>query len=325
LAGYISQFADIVAACDPSPEARARFARRSGSEPLLFAHHEQMLAQAEIDALAIASPNFTHKQITVAAAQAGVHVFCEKAMALTVADCWEMVHACESAGVRLMVGHKRRLRPPWARMIELREELGPVVAITSCLYHDGRPYANGWWTREAQSGGTLFMAGVHVIDWMRAMCGDVATVSAMAGVQISPSFDYPDNLHVSLQFHSGAIGSLNVSLTYPSLKFRESAGPLVVCQEGSIRFVPYLDHIDLYWQRLDEEEGHLECFDDLGFDYAFGKEIGDFVRWISDGSEPCLTWREGLRCVEIMEAARRSAKEDGKVIELPLYPELEPG
>ena len=99
---------------------------------------------------------------------------------------------------------------------------------------------------------------------------------------------------------------------------------MVVCREGGMRLVPYMDHIDLYWQHNDDEEVRLERFDDLGFDHAFRKEVGDFARWITEGKPPCLTWREGLRCVEVMEAAHRSADQDGSVISLPLYPELEP-
>jgi len=323
-AKYINEVAELVAMCDPNPAARVRFKKMTGLQPAEFDNHKQLLAKVDIDAVAITSPNFTHKDITIAAAQAGKHVYCEKAMATTVCDCWEMVRACQAAGVRLMVGHKRRLRPPWARMIELREQLGAVLAITACYYHDARPYNfQGWWTREEKCGGTLDVAGVHVIDWMRAMCGDVASVRAVAAPQIDRRYDFPDNLHVSLQFDSGAVASLNVSLSYPLLVFRESAGPLVVCQNGGMRFLPFLDHIELYWQHQNDPEPHCKRFDDLGFDYAYRKEIGDFVRWITEKREPCLTWREGLRCVEVMEAAHRSAKENGTSIQLPLYPEKE--
>ncbi|MFN7992426.1 MAG: hypothetical protein U0Q18_02430 [Bryobacteraceae bacterium] len=107
------------------------------------------------------------------------------------------------------------------------------------------------------------------------------------------------------------MASLTVSLTYPLLRFRESNGPLVQYSEGAVRFLPYMDHIDLYWQRLSDCAPTLERYDDLGFDHAYRKEIGDFVRWVTDGTAPCLTWREGLRCVEVIEAAhlRRSGAE----------------
>ncbi|MBM3189660.1 MAG: Gfo/Idh/MocA family oxidoreductase [Chloroflexi bacterium] len=324
---YINEVADVAAICDPSPASRSRCREQTGLNLAEFEEHETLLDRVPLDAVAIASPNFTHKEITIAAARRGRHVFCEKAMAVNVPDCWEMVRACEKAGVRLMVGHKRRLRPPWARMIELRAELGEVLAISSVAYWDIRPPRYNypaWWNAEARTGGTLTVADVHITDWMRAMCGDVARVSAVAAPQMDPKYDYPDTMHVTYHFHSGAVADLNVALNYPLLQFRQSGGPLVVCRNGAMRFVPDMDHIDLYWQRLSEREAHHERFDDLGFDAAFRREVGDFVRWITDGSTPCLTWREGLRCVEAMEAAHRSARQGGAWLSLPLYPELEP-
>ena len=323
-APYIGEFAELVAISDPNPAARANFAKHTGLDLPGFDRHEKLLDEVEVDGVVIASPNFTHKDIALEAARRGKHVFCEKAMAPTVPDCWEMVRACRKAGVRLMVGHKRRLRPPWARMIELRQKLGDVLAITSCAYYDARPYNHqGWWTHRDQCGGTLPVIGVHIVDWMRAMCGPVVNVRGMAAPRVDPRYDFPDTLHVSLQFASGAIATLNVSTAYPPLRFREAGGPLAICRQGGIRFVPFLEHLDLYWQHHDDLEPHFERFDDLGFDHAYRQEFGDFIRWITDGTEPCLTWEEGLRCVEVMEAAHRSADEDGSVIELPLYPELE--
>jgi predicted dehydrogenase len=325
-ARYVREYAALVAVCEPDAAARARFAAATGLHLPEFERPGDLLAGVEVDAVAITSPHHTHKEIAVAAARAGKHVYCEKAMANSVPDCWEMVRACQAAGVRLMVGHKRRLRPPWARMIELRERLGPVRAISACGYYDARPYDHrGWWTRRDQCGGTLPLAGVHVIDWMRAMAGDVAAVRAVAAPQIDHRYDFPDTLHVGLQFRSGAVASLDVSLGFPLLRYRESSGPQVVCADGGIRLVPSLERLDLYWQHRDDAAARHERFDDLGFDHAYRREFSDFVRWVTEGAEPCLTWREGLRCVEVMEAAHRSAAEGGTVIPLPLYPGLEPG
>jgi UDP-N-acetyl-2-amino-2-deoxyglucuronate dehydrogenase len=323
-APYINEVAELVAICDPRPEAQQNFVRQTGLAVGQFDNPESLLKSVDIDAVAITSPNFTHKDIAVAAARAGKHVYCEKAMANTVPECWEMVRACQDAGVRLMVGHKRRLRPPWARMIELRDRLGPTVAANACLYYDARPYDHhGWWTREAQCGGLLDVAGVHTIDWLRAMCGDVDSVRALAPPQVDSRYDFPDTLHVEMRFRDGAVATLTVSLVYPLSKFRESVGARVICRHGGMHLDTFLDHIDLYWQHQTDAARHHERFDDLGFDHAYRLEVGDFVRWIKEGHEPCLTWREGLRCVEVMEAAHRSAREGGKVIPLPLYPALE--
>ena len=325
-ASYITEVADLVAICDPSPAGRANFAQQTGLSLPEYDHHQLLLEAPDVEAVVLCSPNFTHKPITIAAAQQGKHVFCEKAMATSVPDCWQMVRACQRAKVRLMVGHKRRLRPPWARMIELRETLGEVLAITSCGYFDARPYpfAESWWRTQEKSGGTLMVSGVHVVDWMRAMCGDVATVRAVAAPQIDSRYEFPDTLHVSLEFKSGAIASLTVSLAYPPLKFRESGGPQVVYRNGGARFVPHLEYLDLFWQHHDQQEPQFEQFADIGVDHAFRQEFGDFVKWVADaGYQPCLNWQEGLRCVEVMEAAHRSADQGGTIITLPLYPELE--
>lgn len=324
LARYVQEVADLVAVCDPIPERRQRFREATGLPVAEYVDYEKLLDEVEMDAVAIASPNFTHKDIAVAAARRGRHIFCEKAMAVSVPECWEMVRACETAGVRLMVGHKRRLRPPWARMIELRERLGPVCAITSCQYFDARPYNfQGWWTRAEQCGGLLDVADVHILDWMRAMAGDIETVRAQAAPRVDSRYDFPDTMHVEMRFCSGAVTSLNASISYPLRKFREAGGPHVICRDGGMHLTPFLDHIDLDWQHRDDVQPRHERFDDLGFDHAYRREVGDFVRWIKDGAEPCLTWREGLRCVEAMEAAHRSAAQSGAVLPLPLYPELE--
>jgi len=321
---YIQEVAEPVAVCDAQATALAQFASTTQLSLAPFTDFATLLSTVEVDAVAILTPHHTHRDLTVQAARAGKHVYCEKAMANTVVECWDMVRACDAAGVKLMVGHKRRLRPPWARMIELRDDLGPVRSISACAYSDGRPYDyQGWWTRRDESGGTLSVNGVHHIDWMRAMAGDVAIVRAVRPPQTDQRFDFPDTLHVSLTFHTGAVGTLDVSFVYPVLRYRETGGPLVICADGGMRLVPYIDHIDLYWQRRDQTENRLERFNDLGFDHAFRQEFSDFVRWITTGEAPCLTWREGLRCVEVIEAARRSADEGGTILSLPLYPQWE--
>jgi UDP-N-acetylglucosamine 3-dehydrogenase len=329
-APFVAEVAEIVAICDPHAKGRAHFAEVTGWKLPEFSDVEQLYAEADFDAVVLTGPNFTHKPYTLQAANAGKHVFCEKAMAPSVKDCWEMVNACEAAKVKLMVGQKRRLRPPWARMIQLREQLGPVVAVTVMGYMDSRPDDfRGWWVREADSGGVLTLSGVHEIDWLRAMCGDVEAVSAVNGPQIDPRFDFSDTIHLSLRFRNRAVGFLGVSLSYPLLRYRQVVGAEVVCAKGGARLVSSFHEVNLHWKRLDDTFEQHERFEEpngnpVGSSEALRKEFHDFVRWIEDGTAPCLTWREGLRAVEVIEAARRSAQQNGNWMNLPLYPELEP-
>lgn len=328
LGRYLLEVADVAALCDPREAGMEETARHLGlPEVPRFTDYRRLVAEAELDAVAVTAANFVHAEIAVAAARAGLHVFCEKAMARTVPECWEMVRACREHNVRLMIGHKRRLRPPWARMLELTEErlLGPVLAVTVCEYCDNRPYSffDTWWADPGLGGGFFHMHGVHVVDWLRALCGDARRVIALRGPQHDRRYRFPDVIHATFEFASGALASLNGGLSYPIHKFRESQGPWAECRHGGFKMIPQMDHIDLYWQRLDDPAPRHERFDDLGFDHAYRLEVGDFVRWIQEGRPPCLTWVEGLRCVELMEAAYRSVEQKGAAIELPLYPELE--
>ena len=329
MAGFIGEVAEVAAICDPSANSRARFVQSTALNVAEFDDYQKLLDMPGLDAVALTGPNFTHPPIAIAAAKAGKHVFCEKTMAPTVPECWNMVRACEAAKVKLMVGHKRRLRPPWARIIQLREQLGSVAAMSIVGYFDARPDDfKGWWTREAESGGVLTLSGVHEIDWMRAVCGDVRAVCAVAGPQVDPRYDFSDSIHVTLQFQSGAIGFLGVSLSYPLRRYRQVYGAEITCQKGGMRLVSGFNEADVYWKLFSENDEHHERFEEQGGDpvganEALRREMREFVRWISDGIAPSLTWREGLRSVEVIEAARRSAREKGAWMTLPLYPELE--
>ena len=330
LGAYIGEVAEVTALCDIDTDGMATTAARLGLEDApRFTDYRQLIDAGAVDAVAITAANFMHADIAVAAAEAGLHVFCEKAMARTVPECWRMVRACGAHGVKLMVGHKRRLRTPWARMVELTGDalLGPVEALSVVQYADMRPYdvTGTWWADPDLSGGHFAMLGVHVLDWFRAMCGDAVSVTAHAGPQHDERYGFPDILHATYRFGSGAVASISSGMHFPVHRFREAQGPWGQCRQGGFKLVPWMDHIDLHWQRLGDDEAHLERFDDLGFDVAFRREIGDFVRWVSEDRAPCLTWIEGLRCVEMMEAAYRSAELGAQPVPLPLYPELENG
>ena len=326
---YLLEVAEIVALCDADAPRAAQTAETLGLDVPVESDYRRVLARDDVDAVAITAANFVHARIAVAAAQAGIHVYCEKAMARNVAECWQMVRASQQNNVRLMVGHKRRLRPAWLRMIELTRPgapLGEPIAITVTQYADMRPneYPGTWWADPQRSGGAFAVYGVHVIDWFRAMCGDVRRVSAIYGPQINEGYKFHDVMHTTYVFESGALATINTSFEYPLHKFRESQGPMVQCRHGGLRLAPHMDSIDLYWQRLDASEAHRETYDIAAeFDPAFRREAGDFVRWVTDGAAPCLTWVEGLRCVELMEAAYHSADRNGTWVDLPLYPELE--
>jgi predicted dehydrogenase len=153
-----------------------------------------MLAQGDLDAVAIVLPNHLHKWATLAALGAGKHVFCEKPMALTVADCNEMIAAAGRARKAIQIGTQRRHGKGYQKAVEAIRS-APVGQILSSdvnsyrgdwrvpaadEYPDGTPY---WRLIQEQCGGVVFEMGAHTIDvnnWI--FDSEPVTVVSLQGV-----------------------------------------------------------------------------------------------------------------------------------------------
>ena len=119
---------DLVGVADTDRDKAERLGSERGVPS--WSDHRALLDECNCDAVAVVTPHSSHRDIVVDAAAAGRHIFCEKTMAITVADCHDMLEAADAHGVKLMVGHKRRFRPA-------------AVAIRQALASDGlgRPLA----------------------------------------------------------------------------------------------------------------------------------------------------------------------------------------
>ena len=116
----------LIASCDvdqAKARATADAAAQAGNHGVrVYFEVAALLADGDVPAVIVATPNFTHKRIVLDALAAGKHVFCEKPMALTVADCDEMISAARSAGRKLMVGQVLRLITVFAEVRRLVKE-----------------------------------------------------------------------------------------------------------------------------------------------------------------------------------------------------------
>lgn len=279
-----------------------------------FESLDNLFEKSDAEAVFIASPNDTHHPITARCAEAGLHVFCEKAMATTVDECYDMIEVCERYGVKLTVGHKRRLRTQYARMGEIIHsgELGAPMAANITGYH-WCEWA-GFWQRRDAVGGLFHASGVHDIDDLRFFFGDVDTVYAVASPKFDANTDYDDVMALTLRFKSGAVASLQVSCRYPLLPFRGAFEYQILCERGGILYDPQT--LTLHYQKVGGERQSIQ-YPDHGHDRAFRLELNSFVEWVREGTPPVLTAEGGLRCVEVMQAAYISAG-CGEPVALPL-------
>ncbi len=104
--------AELVAVCDLD-EGRARDIAQKYNVPHVYADYRELLANPAVQAVSIATPDFAHRDIAVAAAQAGKHILVEKPLATTVEDAQAILQAADQAGVKLMVDFHNRVNPPF--------------------------------------------------------------------------------------------------------------------------------------------------------------------------------------------------------------------
>ena len=114
------------------------------------------------------APNDLHREIAVAAAEAGKHVVCEKPLARTLAEADEMIDACQRAGVLLMYAEELCFAPKYVRAKQLADEgaLGTVYLVKQGEQHYG-PHADWFWDVDRSGGGVLMDMGCHGIEFAR--------------------------------------------------------------------------------------------------------------------------------------------------------------
>ena len=312
LIGTLPQF-QIIGLCDPD-ESRLEPLARSLDVPVSSSLRE-CLSNSEAQAVLLTAPNHLHHSLALEAAEAGKHIFCEKPMALNVEECHDMIEATDEAGVKLMVGHKRRLRPQYQKMAKAvrRGQLGRVLAVNiNGFYH--RDWW-GWWLKREQGGGLLHASGVHDIDFLRYICGEAGSVFARSPVKTDHRSDYEDALSLMIHFESGVVGTLQVCPFSTVRTFRQAFGVHIVLERGGVLYNP--SDFSVTIQGWEGEEERFEFDNEAGFREAYTAELTSFAAWVMEDQEPILTGWDGLRCVEIMEAAYLSAR-SGREVQLPL-------
>lgn len=187
---------EVAALCDVVPhkmDQRAELIRK-GPMPRKYVDLEKMLRQEDLDAVAVVLPNHLHKLATIAALQAGKHVFCEKPMALTVADCNEMIAASKSARKAIQIGTQRRHGTRYKQAVEAirKASLGKILSSDVNSYRgdwrvpadDEYPAGEEYWRmNQDKCGGVVYEMGTHTIDvnnWI--FDSEPVTVVSLQGV-----------------------------------------------------------------------------------------------------------------------------------------------
>ena len=203
--------ANLVAVCDIRVDVAQSVADECGIERVVRDYHE-LLEDQSIEAVLIATSTPTHASIIKDCAVAGKQIFCEKPLALDLADIDDALEEVDKAGVKLQVGFNRRFDKSYQRIHEIvaSGEIGRPCILRITNRDPDFPAMEFM----RASGGIFLDLAIHDFDMIRYQVGEVDEVYAMGSVLINPElneFNDVDTAVVSLRFANGAVGTIDNS------------------------------------------------------------------------------------------------------------------
>ena len=291
---------ELVAVSRGRPELAQSFATTFGVRRW-YGRWRELLADADVESVYIATPVHLHAEQTIAAAEAGKHVLCEKPMAMNVGECDRMLAACRASGVRLGVAYYRHFYPVIARVKSLiaSGEIGvPVVAQMTAFerFNPASDDPRHWLVRRDQAGGgPMFDFGCHRIEVLLDLFGPVRRVTGMTA-NVVFAREVEDTAAALFHFERGACATLTV--THAANDARDTFD--VFGTSGSVRIRQLNSgHLNIRTKEGERDEAHPP---DANLHRPL---IDDFVDAVLTGREPKVTGEIGRRVAEVEEQIYR--------------------
>lgn len=331
---------DTVAFCDINQEKLAKLGAEH-PDVRMYDDYYEMLKHPDLGAVIISTPNFVHAEQTIAALEAGKHVFLEKPMGVNRKECDAIMAAWKRSGRNLTVDFEMRHSPFAWRLRELieSEEYGKLLRL-EFVHHRGAWLERGngiWRTRPELSGGLYFMEPIHEVDIFRFFAGEVEWVQSTAGPNSMPHYRFQDNVCTHFAFEGGAMGMLYTTHSHSATPARpgewrntgsymramgHDMNLILSFERGSVG----VDMIEgkMYFHRFEEwpaGSGGLRVLQDRIEDYgvdgetsAFFHDISamrlEFVKRCADGREALQSAEDILKTHIVCLAAEQSVQED---------------
>jgi 1,5-anhydro-D-fructose reductase (1,5-anhydro-D-mannitol-forming) len=307
---------ELAAVWDNDPQRGQREAALRGVP--YFSSLEQLLADRSIDGVIVTEATTRHPGVLIAAAKAGKAIFTEKVVALTQADCLDIMQASDEAGVAMVVSLPRLNLPFVLGMAELAQSglLGGLTLARARLSHSGALPSeagpngylpDGFFTLSEAGGGAMMDLGCHPMSIVRHLLGMPASVSAAFGHYTGKEVE--DNAVVTLQYGSGAIGIVEAGFVNRSspftLELHGTEGSAIYCaKDGKLMYKSAL---------LDGEQA--KQWHEYALPEARPNAFAQWVNHIRSGTRADANLAAALDLTRLMEAASKSARL-GKTIQL---------
>lgn len=316
---------EIVACSDISLQRAQQFAAEF-NVPRVYSDYRTMLAHEKLDAVSVCTPNYAHCEPTVAALEAGLHVLCEKPMAMSVAEAERMVGAAQRSKKMLTIGHHFRF-VPFIRFIKQRIDEGLLGDIyfgrSHALRRRGVPGWGEFHIREKSGGGALIDIGVHALDcivWLMGspqpvtvtgktftMFGNRKSFFSAWGDYKREDFDVEDFATGFVRFSNGATLSLAASWA-AHIAENEDFTQLILGDRGGVVVRPFGEGAGVRIQSA-RDEALLDVIPS-GFPekHPHIEEIQHWVACLRGEAEVLVKPEECLNVQRIIEGIYRSSE-----------------
>lgn len=300
---------ELVAWCDVADHSTLGL---SEEVPFYNSLAAMLAAHPDMDVVNVCSPNGFHAQHSLKALEAGMHVVCEKPMALTKADCEKVIYKALQRSKQVFCVMQNRYSPPsvWIKDLVENGTLGRIYMVQiNCYWNrDERYYkADGWKGRQELDGGTLFTQFSHFVDIMYWLFGDITDINAKFNdFNHAALTDFEDSGSVNFNFVNGGMGVFNYSTSVWDRNLESSM--TIIAENGSVKIggqymneVEYC-HVDGYEMPQLEPAGPAN---DYGAYKGSAANHHYIIQNVVDnlrGTTPITTNAlEGMKVVEIIE------------------------
>jgi len=294
-----TNIAELVAVADPRTETAEAIAQSLNATA--YSSHQQMTAAENLDAVIVCTPPVTHPDICVDLAHAGLHVLCEKPLAIDSTSARRMFQAAADAGVRLTMATKFRYAEDVirAKAIVSSGILGDIILFENVF--TGRVDMTQRWNSQPaiSGGGVLIDNGTHSVDIMRYFLGPVAELQVIEGRKIQ-DLEVEDTVRMFARTESGVMGSIDLSWSMNKeqpwyLSIYGSQGTVLVGWKES----RYRRSSDSDWIVFGKGYSKFQ---------AFRGQIENFTRAILGEDKLLVSPDDALASVEVIETAYDSLR-----------------
>mgnify|MGYP005850078135 CR=1 FL=1 len=319
--------AEPVAVADPNQDA----ARAMGLEAE-YSDYRDVLKRDDVDAVVIATPNNAHREITLAAVEAGKHVLCEKPLALSAGDAEEMLRAAEAAGKVHMAAFTYEFIPAVRYLKHLIDagELGEVRSVRSAYMMGLSKHVLGWRSSAALAGsGVLGDIGshlIHIVDWF---AGDIARLNAISRRYVGGGSDVDDWFGLLAEFANGGVCTMEFSRISPGngaditenmfievygskggaiMSMQDPWGLRLVIGERGTDATQLFERVDVPAEFLRTPESARDVREgEKRWSYRFDQAFW-FTESVRRGESRTPSFADGVRVQKVLDAALRSAE-----------------